>query len=180
MIFFFSLATAALLHDIGKLGYGMRRNHYDIGGELLKDVGLELESYVAQNHHVRKNADRIVGEFDWITRIVQFGDWLAAGQREGYEEGQEKICRLILTPSSVFNFDRPRTLGRLKLSKASWYEDDDNAESCEKLCNEFKDSLKIIVDKYSKRKEIFIYPLISLLKTFCLQTPSAFYYEFLS
>jgi len=173
----FSLATAALLHDIGKLGYGMRRNHYDIGGELLKDVGLELESYVAQNHHVRKNADRIVGEFDWITRIVQFGDWLAAGQREGYEEGQERIDRLILTPSHVFNFDKPRILGRLKLSKMSWKEDDDNAENGEELCNEFKDSLKIIVDKYGKRKEIFIYPLISLLKTFCLQTPSAFYYH---
>ena len=87
----FSLATAALLHDIGKLGYGMRRNHYDIGGELLKDVGLELESYVAQNHHVRKNADKIVDEFDWITRIVQFGDWLAAVKGKDMRKCRKKF-----------------------------------------------------------------------------------------
>ena len=94
------LAIAALIHDIGKLGYraGERGKHQEIGSKFIQENYDELLPQVStliSIHHEIKDLFKKDG-FEIQKKIV-IADWLASSERIGIEE-KEDVKKIGLSP----------------------------------------------------------------------------------
>ena len=94
------LAIAALIHDIGKLGYraGERGKHQEIGSKFIQehyDDLLPQVSTLISTHHEIKDLFQKDG-FEIKKKIV-IADWLASSERIGIEE-KEDVKKIGLSP----------------------------------------------------------------------------------
>jgi len=97
----FQLVIAALLHDIGKLGYraGVRGAHYEIGRDILQgyDNILPGVSSLISLHHQTGIEDLFNTDGYNILKKIIIADWLASSERIGIEK-KENVKKIGLTP----------------------------------------------------------------------------------
>lgn len=97
----FQLVIAALLHDIGKLGYraGDRGTHYEIGRDVVQgyDKILPGVSSLISLHH-QKDIENLFSTDGYnVLKKIIIADWLASSERVGIEK-KEDVKKIGLTP----------------------------------------------------------------------------------
>jgi len=96
------LSIAALLHDIGKLGWraGEKGTHQEIGAKFLQmlseDLPSEVSSLVSMHHD--DSQEDLFNQEGYITlKLIIIADWLASTERIGKQE-KVKVREIGLTP----------------------------------------------------------------------------------
>ena len=190
----FQLIFAALLHDIGKLGYrsGESGTHQEIGKNLIQkydDILPNVTSLISLHHQTGIEDFFNTDGYNLLKKLI-IADWLASSERIGIEK-KEDIRRIGLTPIfskiSIFKEkDHPKFyyLGKQLILK------DDSIEifpflrekvidSLEQYFSDnwvsFKDSFDRIKEHKGDFENLFEF-LFSLLKRHFKFIPSAAYF----
>lgn len=190
----FQLVIAALLHDIGKLGYraGDKKAHYEIGRDVLQgyDKFLPGVSSLIFLHHQNGIEDLFSTDGYNILKKIIIADWLASSERIGIEK-KEDVKKIGLTPIfskiSIFEEKEHQRLFYLGKSLALKNGSDEIfpfsskelANSLEQCYSEnwssFTKNLRRLEEYKDDFDKMFTF-LYSLLKKHCKFVPSAAYF----
>ncbi len=94
------LSIAALIHDIGKLGYraGEKGTHQEIGSKFIQenydDLLQGVSSLISVHHEIK---DKFKQDGFKIQKKLVIADWLASSERIGIEE-KEDVKKIGLSP----------------------------------------------------------------------------------
>ena len=95
------LIIAALLHDIGKLGYraGVSGTHHEIGKNIIQDydeILANVSSLISLHHQTGVENLFNKDGYNFLKKLI-IADWLASSERIGIEK-KEEIRKIGLTP----------------------------------------------------------------------------------
>lgn len=188
-------ALAAVLHDVGKLG--QRAGEVTASGKDHASVG---EKFVAQ--YVPPQWRSICAPVGWhhgsvadkglLTKIVALADRLSAGERDRYEDGQERACQLLSVFGGLNSGQRPDgpraedlylPLRPLGLEESVLFPSrglsDNSRQSYERLWRGFCAGMAGLQQVFSEGSDLesYITSVAGLLQKYTWCVPSAFYYD---
>ena len=190
------LSIAALLHDVGKLGWraGEKGTHQEIGANFLQKIHEDFPSEVislVSKHPDNSQEDLFNQKGFIILKLIIIADWLASTERIGRLE-RVNVREIGLTPIfskiMIYPITAPRPQEFSYTARELSFQDNSN-EIFPKLKNQVKDEIQANFtrnwDGFKERfQEFFKYTddksrfefLFSLLKTHFKFIPSAAYY----
>jgi len=170
---------AALLHDIGKISHriGVKdgRNHEERGSAILNQ---SRNIFSKVRRHYFEKEEKISVEEARVKELVKLADWIASGEREEREKGEEKVEKLINKFSTICT-DKKEFLRLMKFSsvlKNNYLNQDEEKfwEYREQL-NELSERLEEL--NITKIDNNLIQLIEDFLREYSYYTTSAFYHN---